>query len=39
MTNLSTHQCESLGDKASATFKIVNIAGLYIKSNLTLNFM
>ena len=38
MTNLSTHQCESLGEKASATFKSVNITG-NIKSNLTLNFM
>jgi len=38
MTNLSTHRCDSLGDKASATFKSASIGGL-IKSNLTLNFM
>ncbi|XP_020615252.1 uncharacterized protein LOC110053371 [Orbicella faveolata] len=37
MTNLSTHRCESLGDKASATFKSANISE-FIKSNLTLNF-
>lgn len=38
MTNLSTHRCDSLGDKDKATFKSASIEG-FIKSNLTLNFM